>query len=87
MIYAVGAFAALRHASTQQTRALPWVVLAGVFLFTSWKFFLAGCGGLIVGTAGLALWLWSGGLVSLGAIALACGLVIRINNMSGWIRG
>ncbi len=40
---------------------------------------------LIVGTAGLAIWLWSSSLVSLGAIALACGLVIRINNMSGWI--
>ena len=40
---------------------------------------------LIVGTAGLALWLWTQGGVSLGAIALATGLVIRINNLSGWI--
>ena len=40
---------------------------------------------LIVGTAGLALWLWTRGGVSLGAIALATGLVIRINNLSGWI--
>jgi ATP-binding cassette subfamily B multidrug efflux pump len=42
-------------------------------------------GGLLVGTAGLAIWLWSGGLVTIGAIALATGLSIRIVNMSGWI--
>lgn len=42
-------------------------------------------GMLIVGTAGLALWLWSDSLISVGAITLAIGLVIRINNMSGWI--
>ncbi|AND67966.1 multidrug ABC transporter ATP-binding protein [Dyella thiooxydans] len=40
---------------------------------------------LITGTSGLALWLWSQGRVTVGAIALATGLVIRINNMSGWI--
>ncbi|BAN47455.1 ABC transporter ATP-binding protein [Metapseudomonas resinovorans] len=40
---------------------------------------------LIVSTCGLALWLWNQGLISVGAIALATGLVIRINNMSGWI--
>ena len=40
---------------------------------------------LIVGTSGLALWLWSQSLISVGAIALATGLVIRIVNMSGWI--
>jgi ATP-binding cassette subfamily B multidrug efflux pump len=40
---------------------------------------------LIVGTCGLALWLWSRGQVSVGAITVATGLVIRIHNMSGWI--
>ena len=40
---------------------------------------------LIVSTSGLALWLWSQSLISVGAIALATGLVIRIVNMSGWI--
>ncbi len=40
---------------------------------------------LIVGTSALALWLWSQGRVSAGTIALTTGLVIRINNMSGWI--
>lgn len=42
-------------------------------------------GALIAGTTGIALWLWNQGIVSTGAIALATGLVIRINNMSGWI--
>jgi len=40
---------------------------------------------LIAGTSALALWLWSQGKVTVGAIALSTGLVIRINNMSGWI--
>ncbi|RDI98240.1 ABC transporter ATP-binding protein [Dyella solisilvae] len=42
-------------------------------------------GFLIVGTSALAVWLWSQGKVTVGAIALSTGLVIRINNMSGWI--
>ncbi|XUP35969.1 ABC transporter ATP-binding protein (plasmid) [Xanthomonas axonopodis pv. vasculorum] len=42
-------------------------------------------GFLIVGTCTLALWLWSRGQISVGAITLATGLVIRIHNMSGWI--
>ena len=42
-------------------------------------------GFLITGTTALALWLWSEGRVTVGAIALSTGLVIRINNMSGWI--
>ncbi len=42
--------------------------------------------GLLIGiTCGLALWLWSQSRISVGAIALATGLVIRIVNMSGWI--
>ena len=44
---------------------------------------LNGC--LIAGTSGLALWLWSQGRISVGAIALTTGLVLRIHNMSGWI--
>ncbi len=42
-------------------------------------------GFLIVGAAGLALWLWSLGQVTEGGIALVIGLVLRLNNMSGWI--
>ncbi len=42
-------------------------------------------GFLIFFATGLALWLWSGGLITIGAIALVIGLVIRINHMSSWI--
>jgi ATP-binding cassette subfamily B multidrug efflux pump len=42
-------------------------------------------GMLIAGTTGLALWLWSTSVITIGAIAVATGLVIRINNMAGWI--
>jgi ATP-binding cassette subfamily B multidrug efflux pump len=41
-------------------------------------------GVVLVGTLGLAIWLWSGGQISLGAIAVVSGLVIRLMNMSGW---
>jgi ATP-binding cassette subfamily B multidrug efflux pump len=40
---------------------------------------------LIAGTTGLALWLWTADTVSLGAIALVTGLVIRISQMSSWV--
>jgi ATP-binding cassette subfamily B multidrug efflux pump len=40
---------------------------------------------LIMGTGSLAIWLWLNGAVTLGDIALASGLAIRITNMSGWI--
>ncbi|SEK66451.1 ATP-binding cassette, subfamily B, multidrug efflux pump [Pseudoxanthomonas sp. GM95] len=40
---------------------------------------------MIAGTAGLGLWLWQRGSITVGAIALSTGLVIRIENMSGWI--
>ncbi len=42
-------------------------------------------GTLIVGTCGLALWLWSRGAITLGAVALATALVIRINGLAGWV--
>jgi len=40
---------------------------------------------LMTGTMGLGLWLWGRGNISIGALALAAGLIIRIVNMSGWI--
>ena len=42
-------------------------------------------GALMVGTTAFGLWLWSGDLITIGAIATASGLAIRIVNMSGWI--
>ncbi|SMR81789.1 ATP-binding cassette, subfamily B, multidrug efflux pump [Aliiroseovarius halocynthiae] len=42
-------------------------------------------GFLIVGVLGTAVWLWSQGVVSVGEVAAASALVIRLNGMSGWI--
>jgi ATP-binding cassette subfamily B multidrug efflux pump len=40
---------------------------------------------LLLVTGALAVFLWSQGAITIGAIALVCGLLIRIVNMSGWI--
>jgi ATP-binding cassette subfamily B multidrug efflux pump len=42
-------------------------------------------GVLIFSVCGLALWLWSVGTLTAGAIAMATALVIRLNQMSNWI--
>jgi ATP-binding cassette, subfamily B, multidrug efflux pump len=42
-------------------------------------------GVLIAGASGVAIWLWSQEAVSIGAIAVVTGLVLRIVAMSGWI--
>jgi ATP-binding cassette subfamily B multidrug efflux pump len=40
---------------------------------------------LIGGTAGLALWLWTKGLVGVGAVAAATAMALRLNGISHWI--
>jgi ATP-binding cassette subfamily B multidrug efflux pump len=40
---------------------------------------------LMLGTGGLAIWLWTHGALRLGDIAIASGLAIRISTMSGWV--
>ncbi|MEO7199397.1 MAG: ABC transporter ATP-binding protein [Dokdonella sp.] len=40
---------------------------------------------LIAATAALALWLWHQGEITVGEVTVATALVMRINNMSGWI--
>jgi ATP-binding cassette, subfamily B, multidrug efflux pump len=39
---------------------------------------------VLVATTGLALWLWTYGLVTVGSIAIVTTLMIRLINMSGW---
>jgi ATP-binding cassette subfamily B multidrug efflux pump len=41
-------------------------------------------GAVLAGTTAFAVWLWSHDLVSIGAIAVVSGLIIRLMNMSGW---
>lgn len=40
---------------------------------------------LIVSVVGMAIYLWSGGLASVGIVAAASALVLRLNAMTGWI--
>ncbi|HEU4986559.1 MAG TPA: ABC transporter ATP-binding protein [Rhizobiaceae bacterium] len=40
---------------------------------------------LLATVAGLAIWLWLGSLISIGAVAVALGLVLRLWGMSQWI--
>lgn len=42
-------------------------------------------GALIVSVTGWALWLWYHGAASLGTVAAATALVLRLNNMTYWI--
>ena len=42
-------------------------------------------GFLILGVLGPAIWLWSRDIVSMGEVAAASALVIRLNGMTGWI--
>jgi ATP-binding cassette subfamily B multidrug efflux pump len=41
--------------------------------------------GLILGTAAMALWLWTRGEVGVGAVAAATAMALRLNGMSHWI--
>jgi len=40
---------------------------------------------LVVGVVGWAIWLWMQGAASIGMVAVATSLVLRLNSMSGWI--
>ncbi|MFO8128111.1 ABC transporter ATP-binding protein [Yoonia sp.] len=42
-------------------------------------------GVLIVGVVGWAIWLWMQGAASVGLVAVATSLTLRLNAMSGWI--
>ncbi|MCG7573475.1 ABC transporter ATP-binding protein/permease [Phaeobacter sp. CNT1-3] len=42
-------------------------------------------GVLILGMLSPAIWLWSRGMISVGEVAAASALTIRLNGMSGWI--
>jgi ATP-binding cassette subfamily B multidrug efflux pump len=40
---------------------------------------------LIVAVVGWAMWLWAGGAASVGTVAAATALTLRLNGMTGWI--
>jgi len=42
-------------------------------------------GGVLTATAAIAIWLWSRGVITVGAIALSVGLVYRMLGMAHWV--
>ena len=55
-------------------------------IFTIMDVFLVALNGLlIVGIVGWALWLWTTGEASVGVVAAAAALTLRLNAMTGWI--
>ncbi|MBC9248593.1 ABC transporter ATP-binding protein [Paracoccus sp. 11-3] len=40
---------------------------------------------LVASVAGLGLWLWTNGMIEVGAVAVAIPLALRLNNMAHWI--
>lgn len=55
-------------------------------LMTKLTFNLATLNGfLMIGVIGPAIWLWTLGIVSVGEVAAAAALTIRLNGMTGWI--
>lgn len=55
-------------------------------LMTRLTFNLAALNGfLMVGVIGPAIWLWTLGIVTVGEVAAAAALTIRLNGMTGWI--
>ncbi len=70
--------AALREHLDVYNKQLRMITLMNVVIWISNGLLIVSCGGL-------AIWLWSAGAVTLGAIALIVALTIRIVNMSGWV--
>ena len=71
-----------RAAMEEQTRTMSHMAR----LITTMEMVVTSFNGLLIAsTTALALWLWHAGSISGGAIALAVGLVIRLNSMSTWI--
>ncbi len=66
-----------RHLSA--SRALMRSILVMTVMLTAMN------GVLIFATIAIALYLWMNGVISVGAIALSAGLIVRLNQMSGWI--
>ena len=61
-------------------------IQAEMRLYTTMDFGLVMLNGvLIVGVVGWALWLWMQGQASVGAVAAATALTLRLNAMTGWI--
>ena len=76
-----------RHASgATHCRTCSMRARAFTRLVSGLRITLAFINGLLITGAGLlGVWLWQIGSISVGAVAIALALVLRINNMSGWM--
>ena len=73
--YARMAMEDFRWAFSRQLRLFTWLTTAMALVSTL----------LIAGVVGYAIWLWSVGDVSVGTIAAAAALVLRLTGMMDWI--
>jgi ATP-binding cassette subfamily B multidrug efflux pump len=73
--YARRALEDFRWAFASQLRLFSWLTMALTALSTL----------LIGGVLGYAIWLWSFGAITVGTIAAATALVLRLNGMVDWI--
>jgi ATP-binding cassette subfamily B multidrug efflux pump len=73
--YARRALEDFRWAFARQLRLFTWLNMALTGLSTL----------LIGGVVGYAVWLWSAGAITVGLIAAAAALVMRLNGMVDWI--
>ena len=73
--YARRALEDFRWAFARQLRLFTWLTVALTGLSTI----------LIGGVIGYAIWLWSVGVITVGMIAAAAALVMRLNGMVDWI--
>ncbi|WP_042860197.1 ABC transporter ATP-binding protein [Dickeya sp. NCPPB 3274] len=72
----------IRNAITEQTGKV-WYVNR---LLTSMDISVTALNGILVASStGLAIWLWTQSIVTIGTVALITGLIMRIVNMSGWV--
>lgn len=73
--YARESIEAFRWTFARQTRLYTWLHI--------WMSLLSVL--LIGGVVGYAVWLWTGGSITVGPIAAAAALVMRLNGMMDWI--
>ncbi|HQN64543.1 MAG TPA: ABC transporter ATP-binding protein [Methylophilus sp.] len=73
--YAQGAMHEFLNTVHQQMRLVSWAEVI--------NHFLSMC--LVVSSTGVALWLWSKGEVTVGAVAAVAAMAIRLNGISHWV--
>jgi len=73
--YAREALEDFRWTFARQTRLYTWLTIALAALSVV----------LVGGVVGYAVWLWSAGAITVGAVAAAAALVTRLNGMVDWI--